>query len=52
MKAFLLAAGIGTRLPHLVGRARAVLVDGCFRDIGTVQSYHQARREWPARVSR
>jgi mannose-1-phosphate guanylyltransferase len=39
-------------LPHLVGRARAVLVDGYFRDIGTVQSYHQARREWPARVSR
>lgn len=33
-------------LPRLVGRARAVRVEGYFRDIGTVQSYHQARRDW------
>jgi dTDP-L-rhamnose 4-epimerase len=33
-------------------RNRELLTNLYFRDIGTVQSYHQARREWPARVSR
>jgi mannose-1-phosphate guanylyltransferase len=39
-------------LPGLVGRARAVLVEGYFRDIGTVESYQLAQQEWPARVPR
>jgi mannose-1-phosphate guanylyltransferase len=39
-------------LPRLVGRARAVLVEGFFRDIGTVDAYRRARQEWPVRVSR
>ena len=38
-------------LPQLVGRARAVLVEGYFRDIGTVSSYQRAREEWPVRAS-
>jgi mannose-1-phosphate guanylyltransferase len=37
-------------LPRLVGRARAVLVTGYFRDIGTVDAYQRAQREWPARA--
>lgn len=66
MKAFLLAAALGSRLrpitdttpigydllPPLVGRARAVLVEGYFRDIGSADAYRQAREEWPARASR
>jgi mannose-1-phosphate guanylyltransferase len=39
-------------LPALVGRARAVLVEGYFRDIGTAEAYRRAREEWPARASR
>lgn len=39
-------------LPRLVGRARAVLVEGFFRDIGTVDAYQQARKEWPERALR
>ena len=39
-------------LPRLVGRARAVPVDGYFRDIGTVDAYRRAREEWPARALR
>lgn len=39
-------------LPRLVGRARAVLVDGYFRDIGTVDAYQRAREEWPVRAGR
>jgi mannose-1-phosphate guanylyltransferase len=39
-------------LPRLVGRARAVLVEGYFRDIGTTDAYQRAREEWPARVPR
>jgi mannose-1-phosphate guanylyltransferase len=39
-------------LPRLVGRARAVLVAGYFRDIGTADAYQRAREEWPARASR
>ena len=37
-------------LPRLVGRARAVLVDGYFRDIGTVEAYRRAQQEWPVRA--
>ena len=39
-------------LPQLVGRARAVLVEGYFRDIGTSDAYRRAREEWPARAVR
>jgi len=39
-------------LPRLVGRARALPVDGYFRDIGTVDAYRRAREEWPARALR
>jgi mannose-1-phosphate guanylyltransferase len=39
-------------LPRLVGQARAVLVEGYFRDVGTADAYRQAREEWPARVPR
>jgi mannose-1-phosphate guanylyltransferase len=39
-------------LPRLVGRARAVPVDGYLRDIGTIESYNRAREEWPARALR
>jgi mannose-1-phosphate guanylyltransferase len=38
-------------LPRLVGRARAVPVDGYFRDIGTADAYRRAREEWPVRAS-
>jgi mannose-1-phosphate guanylyltransferase len=37
-------------LPQLVGRARAVLVEGYFRDIGTADAYRRAREEWPVRA--
>lgn len=36
-------------LPALVGRARVVLVDGYFRDIGTPDAYRLACEEWPSR---
>jgi mannose-1-phosphate guanylyltransferase len=39
-------------LPRLVGRARTVLVEGYFRDIGTVDAYQRAQQEWPERASR
>ena len=39
-------------LPRLVGQARAVLVEGYFRDIGTADAYRRAREEWPVRASR
>jgi mannose-1-phosphate guanylyltransferase len=39
-------------LPRLVGRARAVLVEGYFRDIGTPDAYRGAREEWPVRAAR
>jgi mannose-1-phosphate guanylyltransferase len=39
-------------LPQLVGQARAVLVEGYFRDVGTVDAYRRAREEWPARAGR
>jgi len=39
-------------LPRLVGRAKAVPVDGYFRDIGTTDGYQRAREEWSAMVAR
>ena len=39
-------------LPRLVGRARAVLVEGYFRDVGTADAYRRAREEWPVRAPR
>jgi mannose-1-phosphate guanylyltransferase len=39
-------------LPRLVGRARAVPIEGYFRDIGTADAYRQARKEWPVRARR
>jgi len=39
-------------LPQLVGRARAVPVEGFFRDIGTIDAYRRAREEWPERALR
>jgi mannose-1-phosphate guanylyltransferase len=39
-------------LPRLVGRARAVPVECYFRDIGTVEAYQQARKDWPALAAR
>jgi mannose-1-phosphate guanylyltransferase len=39
-------------LPRLVGRARAVLINGYFRDIGTPDAYRRAREEWPTRALR
>jgi mannose-1-phosphate guanylyltransferase len=39
-------------LPRLVGRARAVLVEGYFRDIGTADAYRLAREEWLVRAGR
>jgi mannose-1-phosphate guanylyltransferase len=39
-------------LPGLVGRARAVLVEGYFRDVGTVEAYQRAQQEWPERALR
>ena len=34
-----------------MGRARAVPVEGYFRDIGTADAYRRAREEWPARAA-
>ena len=39
-------------LPRLVGRARAVLGRGYFRDIGTPTAYRAGRTEWPERARR
>jgi mannose-1-phosphate guanylyltransferase len=39
-------------LPQLVGRARAVPVEGYFRDIGTADAYRRACEEWPVRAGR
>jgi mannose-1-phosphate guanylyltransferase len=39
-------------LPRLVDRARAVLVEGYFRDVGTADAYRRARGEWPVRATR
>jgi mannose-1-phosphate guanylyltransferase len=37
-------------LPRLVGRARAIPVPGYFRDIGTVDAYQLAQKEWGERT--
>ena len=39
-------------LPRLVGRARAMPVEGYFRDIGTIDAYQRAQQEWPVRAQR
>jgi mannose-1-phosphate guanylyltransferase len=39
-------------LPRLVGQAKVVPVEGYFRDIGTVEAYRRAQREWPLRAQR
>lgn len=39
-------------LPRLIGRAKTLLVEGYFRDIGTIDAYEQAQREWPVRAAR
>lgn len=39
-------------VPRLVGRARAMLMKGYFRDIGTVEAYQRAQLEWPLRGGR
>jgi mannose-1-phosphate guanylyltransferase len=36
-------------LPQLVGRARAVQIEGYFRDIGTPEAYRLAQEEWVSR---
>jgi mannose-1-phosphate guanylyltransferase len=38
-------------LPRVVGRAKAVPVEGYFRDIGTIDAYELAQREWPVRAA-
>lgn len=38
-------------LPRLVGRARALPVEGYFTDIGTIDAYERAQREWPVRAA-
>jgi mannose-1-phosphate guanylyltransferase len=39
-------------LPRLVGRAKAIAVEGYLRDIGTLDAYNRAQRDWPARAQR
>jgi len=38
-------------LPRLVGRAKALPVEGYFLDIGTIDAYERAQREWPVRAA-
>jgi mannose-1-phosphate guanylyltransferase len=38
-------------LPQLVGRAKAIPVEGYFRDVGTADAYQRAQREWPVRAA-
>ena len=38
-------------LPRLVGRARAIPVQGYLRDVGTMDSYERARQEWTVRAA-
>ena len=38
-------------LPRLVGKAKALPVEGYFLDIGTIDAYEQAQREWTARAA-
>jgi mannose-1-phosphate guanylyltransferase len=37
-------------LPQLVGRAKAIPVEGYFRDVGTVDAYQRAQRDWLVRA--
>jgi mannose-1-phosphate guanylyltransferase len=39
-------------LPRLVGRARAIMVETYFRDIGTPDAYRRAQQEWRTKVAR
>ncbi len=39
-------------LPRLVGHAKVMLVEGYFRDIGTVTAYQRAQQEWPTGIQR
>jgi mannose-1-phosphate guanylyltransferase len=39
-------------LPRLVGRARAIPVEGYLRDIGTIDAYQLAQQEWRGRAPR
>jgi mannose-1-phosphate guanylyltransferase len=39
-------------LPRLVGRAYVVPVPGYFCDVGTIENYQQAVKDWPARALR
>jgi mannose-1-phosphate guanylyltransferase len=38
-------------LPRLVGRAKAIPVEGYFRDVGTADAYQRVQREWPVRAA-
>jgi mannose-1-phosphate guanylyltransferase len=38
-------------LPRLTGRAKAVPVEGYFLDIGTIEAYERAQREWLVRTA-
>ncbi len=38
-------------LPWLVGRAKAIPVEGYFRDVGTADAYQRAQQEWPVRAA-
>jgi mannose-1-phosphate guanylyltransferase len=38
-------------LPRLVGRAKALPVEGYFQDIGTMDVYERAQQEWPVRAA-
>lgn len=38
-------------LPRLVGRAKAIPVEGYFRDVGTADAYQRAQEEWPVRAA-
>jgi mannose-1-phosphate guanylyltransferase len=38
-------------LPRLVGRSRAIPVEGYLRDVGTIDAYERAQQEWPVRAA-
>ena len=38
-------------LPRLVGRAKAIPVEGYFRDVGTADAYQRAQQEWLVRAA-
>ncbi len=38
-------------LPRLVSQAKAIPVEGYFRDVGTVDAYRRAQQEWPVRAA-